>query len=199
VETGGGAGWKTSACGLDHATHMVDEQGTGAYKNVPGTDHGEVSLSFLTTMKDRREKLGIETSQASKIFGIDPVFFAGIVVDQTQLTSISHDDLMAKVLQGLTCPARVSSHLHGDTRGRDALELCGESCLRGGNTAFFDQFPILIENNDIRKFISKVNSNENCAIVRHGPVPPFAPMSALIFGNILHKMEPVFEGPAFSY
>ena len=72
-------------------------------------------LSLLASMKDWGEQLGIEMSQASKIFGIDPVFFTGIVVDQTQFASIGNDDLMAKVLQGLAYPTRVSSYLHGNT------------------------------------------------------------------------------------
>jgi hypothetical protein len=106
---------------------------------------------------------------------------------------------MPKVLQGLTCPARVNANFHGDAARRDTLELPSECFLGSGNTAFFDHFSILIEGDDNRLFVSEINSNEKYAIVRHGPVPPFAPMSALMFGNILHKMEPVFEGPAFSY
>ena len=41
-----------------------------------------MSLSLLTSMKDWGQQLGIEASQASQIFGIDPVFLTGIVIDQ---------------------------------------------------------------------------------------------------------------------
>ena len=34
VETGRGAGGKSSASGFDHAAHMVDEHGAGAHENI---------------------------------------------------------------------------------------------------------------------------------------------------------------------
>jgi len=108
-----------------------------------------VSLSLLTSMKDWGQQLGIEASQASKIFGIDPVFLTGIVMDQAQFSSIGNDDLMAQILQGLADPASVRSYLHGNAAGSEVGELANESIPGGGNAAFFDHFSILIENIEI--------------------------------------------------
>jgi hypothetical protein len=106
---------------------------------------------------------------------------------------------MPKILQFLACPARVCADFHCYFAGRNARELLLEGFSRGGQTRFFNQFTLLVKESNKRILISEIDSDKNCAIVRHGTVPPFAPKSALIVGNIFHKMEPVFEGPAFSY
>jgi hypothetical protein len=148
MEAGSGTGRKSSTCGFDHTAHVVDKHGTCAHKDISRADHGQVSLSLLTAVKDRGEKFGIEASQASQIFGVDLVIFTGILVDQTKLACIGHDDLMTQILQGLTCPTGVRSHFHGNAAGRDTLELSSESILGGGNAAFFDHFSILIQDNN---------------------------------------------------
>jgi hypothetical protein len=93
----------------------------------------------------------------------------------------------------------VSAHLHDDTAGWDILELTVVSILGYGNVTFFDHFTFLIRDDNYLKLISKVDSNESCAIINHGRYLLFAPLNALIFGSINYKMEPVFEELAFSY
>jgi hypothetical protein len=83
MEAGRGAGRQTSASGFDGAAHMVDEHGACSNQDISRTEHSKMCLSFLTSMKDRGEKFGVEAGQAGEIFGVDSVIFARVFVDQT--------------------------------------------------------------------------------------------------------------------
>ena len=160
------------------------------------------------TSAQSRSSLMIQLLWPYHVFGSDLVY-DGIAVNfllgkdmpdsDEQLVSVGHDYLLTSLFQNLTCPTWMITHFHNNLRWLKDVELPVEAVSGSGNTTFFNHIGGLIQDENFLNHITEINSNKKCAIVRHGPVPPFVPMSALIFGNILHKMEPVFEGPAFSY
>jgi len=62
----------------------------------------------------------------------------------------------------------VSAHLQGDPRVRQGGEPAGQGGLGGGHTGFFDQFAILVQDDQVGVAISQIQPDEKHAILEHG-------------------------------
>ena len=72
-----------------------------------------MGLGVLAPVLEWVEQLRIQTCQASQILSIDLIGLAFVGVDESQFTSIGHQDLVAALLEHPAHPRRVSSSLDG--------------------------------------------------------------------------------------
>src|SRR3990170_3976374 len=98
---------------------------------------------------DRREQLGIQASKTSQGLGVSTISLAGVVIDRPQFTGVGDQDVVAQVFDEMTGPTRVSADLHGYSGRLERGELALEGCLGRGQARFFDQFALLVENDEV--------------------------------------------------
>ena len=70
-----------------------------------------MGLALFASVLEWIEQLRVQTCQTSQILGVYLVGFVFVSVDQSQLTSIGHQDLVATLLEHSACPRRVGSSL----------------------------------------------------------------------------------------
>lgn len=140
----------------------------------------------------------IQPGQASQRLGLDLVALARVLINGSEFASIGDENIMAQFFRQSTGPARMGADFHGDPAGWQGAEFTSEGSSGGRQAGFFAQFTFLVEDCKVSELVSKVQSNANCAMLRHGRFLLLAPVRALRMGTILPKMEPVGEGSAFS-
>ena len=77
-----------------------------------------MGLALFASVLEWIEQLRVQTCQTSQILGVYLVALAFVSVDQSQLTSIGHKDLVAALLQEPAYPGRVGSRFYGDAHRR---------------------------------------------------------------------------------
>ncbi len=79
---------------------------------------------------------------------------------------------MTEFPEQVTCPAGVCADFHGYPARLQSGELALERSSCGGQARFFDQFAVLVENDEVRVLVSKVQSYIKHANLIHGSVSP---------------------------
>lgn len=99
---------------LDRGPDVVNEAYTASHEDVARAEQGQVRLSQFAAMLDRAEQLAIEARDASQVLGVDLIVLALILVDQAQLSRVSHDHLVTELRQKTTDPWGVHACFDGD-------------------------------------------------------------------------------------
>ena len=102
-----------------------------------------MSLGVLAPVRNRVEQLRIQASQASQVLGVDLVGLLLVGVDEPQLASVGHQDLVAALLQEPANPGRVGSGLYSYAHGPLGGEAPTESLGGGAQPTFFDHLAAL--------------------------------------------------------